>query len=70
MKLPVTPNTNIARFVGRNRCGSNAMARNLVFFFVRFFNLFAICIDTLKYNQQMVCWEARAGREVLCSTPL
>jgi hypothetical protein len=32
----------------------------------RFLNLFAICIDTFKYNQQMVCWEARAGKGVLC----
>jgi hypothetical protein len=24
----------------------------------------------IKYNQQIVCWEARAGRGVLCSTPL
>jgi hypothetical protein len=30
--------------------------------FFLFHNLFAICIDTLKYNQQMMCWEARAGR--------
>jgi hypothetical protein len=22
----------------------------------------------IKYNQQIVCWEARAGRGVLCST--
>jgi hypothetical protein len=39
------------------------------FHFVLFLNVFAICIDTFKYNQQMVCWEARAGRGVLCSTP-
>jgi hypothetical protein len=38
-------------------------------FFLRFPNLFAICIHTFKYNQQIVCWEARAGRGVLCSTP-
>jgi hypothetical protein len=38
-------------------------------FFFRFPNLFAICVDTFKYNQQMVCWEVRAGRGVLCSTP-
>jgi hypothetical protein len=38
-------------------------------FFFRFPNLFAICTDTFKYNQQMVCWEARAGRGELCSTP-
>jgi hypothetical protein len=25
------------------------------FFFFRFPNLFAICIDTFKYNQQIVC---------------
>jgi hypothetical protein len=24
----------------------------------------------IKYNQQIVCWEARAGRGVLCSTSL
>jgi hypothetical protein len=35
-------------------------------FFI-FHNLFAICIHT--YNQQIVCWEARAGRGVLCNTP-
>jgi hypothetical protein len=40
--------------------------RELLFF--RFPNLFAICTDTFKYNQQMVCWEARAGRGVLCNT--
>jgi hypothetical protein len=38
-------------------------------FFVRFPNLFAICIHTFKYNQQIVCWEARVDRGVLCSTP-
>jgi hypothetical protein len=27
------------------------------FFFFRFPNLFAVCIDTFKYNQQMVCLE-------------
>jgi hypothetical protein len=35
-----------------------------VFLFIIFFifrNLFAICIDTFKYNQQMVCWEAEGG---------
>jgi hypothetical protein len=40
---------------------------SLIFF--RFPNFFAICIDTFKYDQQIVCWEARAGRGVLCSTP-
>jgi hypothetical protein len=39
-------------------------------FVFRFPNLFSICIHTFKYNQQIVCWEARAGRGVLCSTPL
>jgi hypothetical protein len=38
-------------------------------FFFKFPNLFAICNDTFRYIQQMVCWEARAGRGVLCSTP-
>jgi hypothetical protein len=38
-------------------------------FFFKFPYLFAICIDTFKYNQQIVYWEARAGRGVLCSTP-
>jgi hypothetical protein len=37
-------------------------------FFI-FPNLFAICRDTFRYIQQMVCWEARAGRGVPCSTP-
>jgi hypothetical protein len=36
----------------------------ILIFFLRFPNLFAICIDTFKYNQQMVCWEARASRGV------
>jgi hypothetical protein len=38
------------------------------YFFFRFPNLFAICRDTFTYNQQILCWEARAGRGVLCST--
>jgi hypothetical protein len=38
------------------------------FFFFRFLNVFAICIDTFKYNQQIVCLEAMVGRGVLCST--
>jgi hypothetical protein len=37
--------------------------------FIRFPNLFAICRNTFRYIQQMVRWEARAGRGVLCSTP-
>jgi hypothetical protein len=37
--------------------------------FFRFPNLFAICRDTFRYIQQIVCWEARAGRRVLCSNP-
>jgi hypothetical protein len=44
------------------------MWRTVYIFFFRFPSLFAICIRTFKYNQQMVCWEARAGRGVLCST--
>jgi hypothetical protein len=37
--------------------------------FFLFPNVFAICRDTFRYIQQMVYWEARAGRGVLCSTP-
>jgi hypothetical protein len=37
-------------------------------FFFRFPNLFAICMHTFKYYQQIVCWKERAGRGVLCST--
>jgi hypothetical protein len=41
----------------------------LIQFFFRFPNLFASCTVTFKYTHQIVCWEARAGRGVLCSTP-
>jgi hypothetical protein len=36
------------------------------FIFFNFPDLFAICNDTFRYIQRMVCWEARAGRGVLC----
>jgi hypothetical protein len=42
---------------------------NFFCFLFRFPTLFAICIHTFKFNQQIVCWEARASRQVLCSTP-
>jgi hypothetical protein len=45
-----------------SECRLNA---NKLYFFFGFPNLFAIYIDTFKYNQQMVCWKARAGRGVL-----
>jgi hypothetical protein len=32
-------------------------------FFFKFPNLFAACNDTFSYNQQMVWWVAKAGKE-------
>jgi hypothetical protein len=56
--------------------GNRRVLEELIAYFILkqheflFPNLFAICRDTFRYIQQMVCWEARAGRGVLCSTPL
>jgi hypothetical protein len=48
------------------KSGNNRKNFLLEFVFVRFPNLFAIWVHKFKYNQQIVCWEARAGRGVLC----
>jgi hypothetical protein len=64
---------SLLSFVGKGcvKCTPIIIARQRFgeHFFFKFPHLFAIYNDTFRYIQQMVCWEVRAGRGVLCSIP-